>query len=114
MRTMETDRESSEDRPHWILMRGARQLLTLRGPSGPRRGSAMQDLNIIPDGSVLIRGGVIEEGGSTRRIETLAPARQAREIDAVGTVVMPALVAPDHALAPPGPGRAGEPPEPDL
>ena len=111
---METDRDSSEDLPHWILIRGARQLLTLRGASGPRRGPAMQDLNIIPDGSVLIRGGVIEEVGSTRRIENLAPARQAREIDAAGKVVMPAFVDPDTALAKPGPGRLGEPPERDI
>jgi imidazolonepropionase len=111
---METDRESSEELPHWILIRGARQLLTLRGASGPRRGSAMQDLNIIPDGSVLIRGGVIEEVGSTRRIENLAPARQAREIDAAGKVVMPAFVDPDTALAAPGPALAGQPSEPDI
>jgi imidazolonepropionase len=111
---METDRESSEELPHWILIRGARQLLTLRGASGPRRGSAMRDLNIIPDGSVLIRGGVIEEVGSTRRIENLAPARQAREIDAAGKLVMPAFVDPDTAFATPGPARAGQPSEPDI
>jgi imidazolonepropionase len=74
----------------------------------------MQDLNIIPDGSVLIRGGVIEEVGSTRRIENLAPARRAREIDAAGKVVMPAFVDPDTALASPGPARFGEPPECDI
>ncbi len=74
----------------------------------------MQDLNIIPDGSVLIRGGVIEEVGSTRRIENLAPARQAREIDAAGKVVMPAFVDPDIALAAPGPPRPDEPPERDI
>ena len=72
----------------------------------------MSNLNIIPDGSVLIRGGVIEEVGTTRRIENLAPARQAREIDAAGKVVMPAFVDPDTALAAPGPG--GQPPEPDI
>lgn len=114
MRRMETDRESSEDLPHWILIRGARQLLTLRGASGPRCGPAMQDLNIIPDGSVLIRGGVIEEVGSTRRIENLAPAREAHEIDAAGKVVMPAFVDPDTALAAPGPARHGELPERDI
>jgi imidazolonepropionase len=74
----------------------------------------MQDLNIVPDGSVLIRGGVIEEVGSTRRIENLAPARQAHEIDAAGKVVMPAFVDPDTALAAPGPVRFGEPPEHDI
>jgi imidazolonepropionase len=111
---METDRESPENRPDWILIRGARQLLTLRGASGPRRGSAMSDLNIIPDGSVLIRGGIIEEVGTTRRIENLAPARKAREIDAVGKVVMPAFVDPDAVLASPGPARPGELPESDI
>jgi imidazolonepropionase len=74
----------------------------------------MQDLNIISDGSVLIRGGVIEEVGTTRRIENLAPARQAREIDAAGRVVMPAFVDPDAVLAAPGPARTGQSPEPDI
>ncbi|HVV46997.1 MAG TPA: amidohydrolase family protein, partial [Bryobacteraceae bacterium] len=47
-------------------------------------------------------------------IENLAPARQAREIDAAGKVVMPAFVDPDTALAAPGPARAGKPSEPDI
>lgn len=83
----------------WTLIRGARQLLTLRGASGPRRGSAMTDLSIIADGAVLIRDGVIEEVGATRRIENLVPARLARVIDATGRIVMPAFVDPDIALA---------------
>lgn len=74
------------------LIRGARQLLTLRGPAGPRRGAALGDLGIIRDGSVLIRDGVVEELGSTRRIENLAAARKAEEIDATGRVVMPGFV----------------------
>ncbi|HVY93564.1 MAG TPA: amidohydrolase family protein [Bryobacteraceae bacterium] len=74
----------------------------------------MQDLNIISDGSVLIRGGVIEEVGTTRRIGNLAPARQAREIDAGGRVVMPAFVDPDAILAAPGPVRPGESAERDI
>ena len=59
----------------------------------------MSDLNIIPDGAVLIRDGVIEEVGATRRVENLVPARLARVIDATGRVVMPAFVDPDIALA---------------
>jgi imidazolonepropionase len=86
---------------HWTLIRGARQLLTLRGASGPRRGSAMNDLNVIPDGAVLIRNGIIEDVGTTRRVENLEPARKAREIDAAGKVVMPAFADPDVALAAP-------------
>lgn len=75
-----------------ILLRGAKQLLTLRGPSGVRRGAALHDLGIIEDGSVLIRDGVIAAVGSTRRIENLKEARTALEIPANGRVVMPGFV----------------------
>jgi imidazolonepropionase len=74
------------------LLRGARQLLTLRGPSGVRRGSALAELSIIPDGALLIREGRIVEIGVSRRVENLAAARHARIIDATGKVVMPAFV----------------------
>jgi len=75
-----------------ILLRGARQLLTLRGPSGARRGSALSELSIINDGAILIRDGRIEEVGLSRRVENLAAARKATVIDATGHVVMPAFV----------------------
>ncbi|HWE48234.1 MAG TPA: amidohydrolase family protein [Bryobacteraceae bacterium] len=83
------------------LIRNARQLLTLRGASGSRRGSAMSDLQIIPNGALLVHNGVIEEAGPTRRVENLAAARNAREIDASGRIVMPAFVDPDIALVVP-------------
>jgi imidazolonepropionase len=85
----------------WTLVRNARQLLTLRGQSGPRGGSAMTDLTVIPNGALLIRNGLIEEAGPTRRVENLANSRNAREIDATGRVVMPAFVDPDVALVMP-------------
>jgi imidazolonepropionase len=75
-----------------VLIRGARQLLTLRGPKEARRGAMLDELGIIVDGSVLIRDGVLEEVGPTRRVENLALARGAREIDATGRVVMPGLI----------------------
>ena len=75
-----------------LLVRGARQLLTLRGPSGPRRGSALRDLGIIADGALLIVEGVIAEVGVSRRVENLAAAKGAAEIDATGRVVMPGFV----------------------
>jgi imidazolonepropionase len=74
------------------LVRGARQLLTLRGPAGPRRGAALGELGIVPDGAVLLRGGKILEAGPSRRVENLALARGAHEIDATGRVVMPGFV----------------------
>jgi imidazolonepropionase len=74
------------------LIRGARQLLTLRGPSGPRRGADLRNLGIIQDGAVLIADGLIREVGPSRRLENLALARGAEEIDASGRVVMPGFV----------------------
>ncbi len=87
-----------------VLVRGARQLLTLRGPSGPRRGSALRDLGIIADGALLIVEGVITQVGVSRRVENLAAAKGAAEIDATGRVVMPGFVdSHTHLVAgPPG------------
>ncbi len=75
-----------------VLVRGARQLLTLRGGAGPRRGTALRDLGIVANGAVLIADGTIVEVGPARRIEKLQAARRAREIDAAGRVVMPGFV----------------------
>ncbi len=74
------------------LIRGARQLLTLRGPSGPRRGADLRKLGIIQDGAVLVADGLIAEVGPSRRVENLALARGAEEIDASGCVVLPGFV----------------------
>ncbi|MGP0076324.1 MAG: amidohydrolase family protein [Bryobacteraceae bacterium] len=80
------------------LIRGARQLLTLRGPGGPRRGADLRSLAIIQDGAVLIADGWIVEVGPSRRLENLALARQAEVIDASGCVVMPGFVDSDVPL----------------
>ena len=78
--------------PQYILLRGAKQLLTLRGPSGVRRGADLHDLGIIEDGSVLIRDGTIAAVGSTRRLENLKEARTALEIPVHGRIVTPGFV----------------------
>ena len=75
-----------------VLIRGARQLLTLRGAATPRRGAELRELGLIPDGTVLIKDGLIDCVGPTRRVENLAAARGAVEIDATGKVVMPGFV----------------------
>jgi|ERR1039458_4377971 imidazolonepropionase len=85
-----------------ILIRNARQLLTLRGPKGARRGPALNELGVIPHGAMLIRDGVIEEVGPAVRVENLAAARGAVEISAVGRVVMPGFVdSHTHLMFPP-------------
>jgi imidazolonepropionase len=77
-------------------------LLTLRGSPGPRRGPALKDLSVIHDGAVLIRDGIIIEVGPSRRLENLAQAREAIEINAAGRVVMPGLVdSHTHLVFPP-------------
>jgi len=75
-----------------VLVRGARQLLTLHGPCEPRRGSALGELGLIRDGALLLEDGRIVEVGLSRRVENLVRARKAREIDATGRVVMPGFV----------------------
>jgi imidazolonepropionase len=90
-----------------ILIRGARQLLTLRGPKGPRRRSHANELGVIRDGALLIRGGILEEVGPSRRVENLAAARGATEIDATGRIVLPGLVDSHTHLFYPPPGERG-------
>jgi imidazolonepropionase len=80
----------------------------LRGPRGPRRGADLNELGIIHDGALLIRDGVLQEVGPSRRVENLAEARGAVEINATGRVVMPGFVdCHTHLAFPPagmGPG----------
>ena len=89
-----------------ILIRGARHLLTMRGPREARRGSLLNDPGLIFDGSVLVRDGLVEEVGPTRRVENLKAARGAVEINAAGRVVMPGFVDGHTHLAFPPPGLA--------
>lgn len=75
-----------------LLLRGARQLLTLQGPPGYRCDAALNDLSLIDDGAVLIRDGLIDGVGPSRRLENLAESRGAVEIPAHGRVVLPGFI----------------------
>src|SRR5277367_1568419 len=75
-----------------ILVRNARQLLTLRGPPGPRRGADLRDLGIIKQGAVLIVDDKIRHVGLTSRLANLKEADGATEINASGCVVLPGFV----------------------
>lgn len=72
----------------------------------------MGELSIIPDGALLLRDGLIQEVGPTRRLENVKEVRGAVEIDATGKVVMPGFVdGHTHMMFPPPP--SGEP-DPDT
>lgn len=92
----------------YILIRGAKQLLTLRGSRTPRCGPGLSELGIISDGAALIANGALCEVGPSRRVENLAAARGAMEINAAGRVVMPGFIDCHTHLAFPPPGAGCE------
>ena len=77
--------------PDLMLITGCAQLLTLRGPV-PRRGRALTDPGLIPNGALLVRDGRIAAVGPRSRIERLPEARRAEKLDLGGRVVLPGFV----------------------
>ena len=74
-----------------LLITGASQLLTLRGPV-PRRGKSLSNLAIINNGAMLLQEGFISAVGTRARVEALPEARGAEKIDVGGRVVLPGFV----------------------
>ena len=91
-----TPKRSSQPRP--LLLVNICQLLTLQSSSqsGPRRGAALRQLNIIEDGAVLCLGGKIVSVGETRNALRDPWIKKHRkkiiEIDCSGKVVLPGFV----------------------
>lgn len=79
-----------------LIVHNASQLLTVASPNGPKRGAAMRDLGIIPDGAVAVRNDQIIDVGPTARM--LSRYAAGRLIDAGSRVVMPGLVDPHTHL----------------
>jgi len=75
-----------------LFFRNADQLLTLTGPPVPRRGKALSQLGIIPQGGVITQGAAILRVGRTRALEAEARRLRAEAIDCRGSVVMPGFV----------------------
>jgi imidazolonepropionase len=67
------------------------QLVTLAGPPRPRVGAELQELSIIDDGALLIRGSRIDKAGTRSEIERLITG-DCEVIDALGGIVLPGFV----------------------
>lgn len=67
------------------------QLLTLGG-RGPRRGTSLSNLNLIEDGALLVRDGMIAAVGTQAQVEALPEARAAEKLDLGGRVALPGFV----------------------
>jgi imidazolonepropionase len=74
-----------------LVVVNSSQLVTCAGPKRPRVGAEMQELQIIPNGAMLIRKGVIEAVGNNNEIKALAPS-DSTIIDAGGKTVLPGFV----------------------
>ena len=82
-----------------LLIDNCGQLLTVQGENRPRRGREMGKLELIKNGAVLIRNGVISSIGPAHRVRTNSQARHVTTLDAEGRVVMPGFVdSHTHAL----------------
>lgn len=83
-----------------LIVKHARQVVTCAGKA-PLRGLAMQQAEVVEDGAVVIRNGLVEFVGPTPEVERqLAGARWEEDpatfttIDASGQVVVPGFVDP--------------------
>ncbi|MEJ2209015.1 MAG: imidazolonepropionase [Anaerolineae bacterium] len=79
-----------------LLIYNAAQVLTVASPEGPKRGAAMDDVGLIPDGAVAIRDGRILDVGPSDELRS--QVRAARSLYAGGYVVLPGFVDPHTHL----------------
>ncbi len=79
-----------------LLIYDAVQVLTVASPEGPKRGLAMRDLGIIPEGAVAIRDGRVLDVGPWEELRSRV--RAAQTLSAGGHLVMPGFVDPHTHL----------------
>lgn len=79
-----------------LLIHSASQVLTVASPEGPKRGTAMNDVGVIPDGAVAIRDGRILDVGPSDELRS--QVRAARSLYAGGYLVLPGFVDPHTHL----------------
>ncbi|RME65093.1 MAG: imidazolonepropionase [Caldilineae bacterium] len=75
-----------------LLIHSAAQVVTCASSGGPKRGEALAQAEIIPDGAVAIADGVIVQVGPSAALRRTCQAREA--VDARGKVVCPGFVDP--------------------
>lgn len=89
------NRHRSRQSPY-LLLTNIGQLLTLRGDSTPRRGSALNEVGLIQNAAVLCGGGKIIAAGPQREILRHGWVKNNRrtlaELDCKGGVALPAFV----------------------
>jgi imidazolonepropionase len=79
-----------------LLIHQAAQLVTCASSNGPKRGKAMTDVGLIPDGAVAVADGEVVAVGPTHELGAQYTAREV--IDASGKVVCPGFVDPHTHL----------------
>lgn len=79
-----------------LLIYNASQVLTVASPGGPKRGAAMNDVGVIPDGAVAIRDGRVLDVGPSAELRS--QIRAARSLYAGGYLVLPGFVDPHTHL----------------
>lgn len=80
-----------EGAPSPILILHAQELVTLSGDATPRRGRAMRELRVVPDGGLYAVDGEIRDVGGSRELESRY-GDSARVLDATGKTVVPGFV----------------------
>ncbi|MBM7614206.1 imidazolonepropionase [Alkaliphilus hydrothermalis] len=74
-----------------LLVKGASEVVTCSGFQA-KKGKEMQDLKVIPNGSVVIEDGIIKAVGPTEEILKQYDESQYEVIDATGKAVLPGFV----------------------
>ncbi|MCC6263679.1 MAG: hypothetical protein IT169_08900 [Bryobacterales bacterium] len=98
-----------------LLIRGAKQIVTLQGPARMRQGAELREAGVLRDASILVEGGLITQVGNARRLDNLKEAAKARVMDARNLVIVPGFLDATQDLLPlavngGGAGERGEPP----
>jgi len=80
----------------YLLLANIGQLVTLRGASAARRGSALREIGVVEDAAVLCAGGKIVAAGPQGAVLgdpwLKKNRRKVKELDCHGRVVLPGLI----------------------